>query len=84
MRRQEMVDLVRREVAHIPDWPDYQRELRMVFWMNRMHSLGRKATLPNDPLKIIEQSVKECQKRYPKATFEFDRNFFEEESTKSR
>jgi len=41
----QMREKVMRELEHIPDWPKPQKDLRMVYWSLRMHSLGKKQKL---------------------------------------
>jgi hypothetical protein len=82
MDRREMLDTARRELAHIPDWPFHQRLLRMAYWNNRLHSLSKKSTYPDDPLAIIKQSIKDVSASSPGEKFEYDKTFFEEESRK--
>jgi len=84
MDRREMLDIARRELAHIPDWPFHQRLLRMAYWNNRLHSLSRKATYPDDPLVIVKQSIKDVASSAPGEKFEYDKMFFAEESRKRR
>jgi len=79
-----MLDVARRELAHIPDWPFHQRLLRMAYWNNRLHSLGRKSTYPDDPLAILNQSIRDAKKIEPDHNYEYDRAFFESESKKRR
>lgn len=75
-----MLELTRRELAHIPDWPQHQRALRMAFWNLRLNSLGKRAENPDDPLAIVEAAIQMCQADYPAETFEYDRAFFQAES----
>ena len=79
-----MLDLTRRELAHIPDWPQHQRELRMTFWNLRLNSLGKRAEYPDDPLTVVEAAIRMSQVDYPTETFEYDRAFFEAESQTRR
>lgn len=82
-----MTETARREMAHIPDWPYHQRVLRMHYFNNRMHSLGRKSTYRDDPLEVLKQSIRDARQSEhvkPDQKFEYDRHFFEEESRKRR
>ncbi len=79
-----MLDIARRELAHIPDWPYHQRVLRSNYWNNRLHSLGRKSTYPDDPLAIVKQSIRDAKKIEPDHQYEYDKTFFEEESRKRK
>lgn len=84
MTRREMLDITRRELAHIPDWPEHQRALRMAFWNLRLNSLGKKAEYPDDPLAVVEEAVRITRKTYTSEPFEYDRAFFEAESRSKR
>lgn len=75
-----MLELARRELAHIPDWPQHQRALRMIFWNLRLNSLGKKAEYPDDPVAVVEAAIQMSKADYPAETFEYDRAFFEAES----
>lgn len=80
MTRKQMLELTRRELAHIPDWPQHQRALRMTFWNLRLNSLGKKAEYPDDPLAVVEAAIRMTKADYPRETFEYDRAFFQAES----
>jgi TPP-dependent trihydroxycyclohexane-1,2-dione (THcHDO) dehydratase len=80
MTRREMLDIARRELAHIPDWPFQQRMLRAAYWNMRLNSLGRKHQISDDPLEVITRAISVCSKDAQTSAFEFDRAFFEEES----
>src|SRR5260370_16690137 len=84
MTRREMLDTARRELAHIPDWPYHQRVLRMAYWNNRLHSLGRKSTYPDDPLAILNQSIRDAKKIEPDHNYEYDPASFQPHSTTHR
>ena len=75
-----MLELTRRELAHIPDWPQHQRALRMAFWNLRLNSLGKKAEYPDDPLAVVEAAIRMTEAHYPGETFEYDQSFFQAES----
>lgn len=82
-----MTDIARREIAHIPDWPYHQRILRMCYFNNRMHSLGRKSTYPDNPLEILKISIRDARRSEDiraGTKFEYDEAFFEAESRKKR
>lgn len=82
MTRYEMLRTARRELAHIPDWPQHQRTLRAAFWNMRLNSLGRRPAYPNDPLAVVEAAIRLSQASNATEIFEFDRAFFEAESAK--
>jgi hypothetical protein len=75
-----MLEIARRELAHIPDWPFHQRLLRATYWNMRLNSLGRKPEFPDHPLQLIRKAIEICAKTDPAPTYEFDEAFFEHES----
>jgi hypothetical protein len=86
MDRQEMIDIVRREVSHIPDWPSHQRVLRMHYNNNRLKSLSRKPEgYVDDPLWILNRSIHDARQHDGvgrNQKFEYDKVWFAEESRK--
>jgi hypothetical protein len=88
MDHSEMIEIVRREVAHIPDYPYPQRVLRMHYNNNRLRSLGHKrGTYVDDPMWVLNQSIHDARQsadvgRHQK--FEYDEAFFKEESRKRK
>jgi len=76
-----MLDIARRELAHIPTGPFHQQLLRMTFWNMRLNSLGRTPQEPDDPLEIVRRAAAICEKQQ-KATYEYDNGFFEQESNR--
>lgn len=76
MRLPEMRAKVRNELAHIPDWPAPQRELRMVYWSMRMASLGRKRQVVGTALDVVRQSIDALQPHHPDHMFQYDDAFF--------
>ncbi len=79
MKKREMLDVARRELAHIRAGAFHQQLLRQAFWNMRLNSLGRSPQEPNDPLEVVNRAVAACMEQHP-ATYEFDKAFFEEES----
>ena len=77
MKRREMLDVARRELAHIPDWPRSQRMLRATFWNLRLNSLGRKSELPDDPLAVLRRAMELVAADEPGVELEYDAAFFE-------
>ncbi len=74
----DMRQLVLQEMDHIPRWPkDTQSELRMSYWILRMNSLGKKATLANDRSVVMAKCLAEAKKRHPDAKWLYDKDFFE-------
>jgi hypothetical protein len=82
MKKQEMLDIARRELAQIPAGPFHQQLLRQAFWNMRLNSLGRMPQLPNDPLEVVKRAIAACEKQHP-ATYEYDKYFFEQESKRT-
>jgi hypothetical protein len=80
MKRQEMLDLVRRELAHIPAGPIHQQLLRQAFWNMRLNSLSRKPQEPDDPLLVVNRAVSICMEQHPNVYYDYDKAFFEQES----
>lgn len=72
----QMRELVLRELEHIPNWPEPQRELRMVYWDHRMHSLGRKVNRQKTAKEVLEESIASLRRDYPDFKFEYDEQFF--------
>jgi hypothetical protein len=79
VNKKGMLDIARRELAHIPAGPFHQQLLRMAFWNMRLNSLGRKPQEPDDPLHVVTRAVAACEKQHP-ATYQYDKDFFEDES----
>jgi hypothetical protein len=76
MHLADMRAKVRAELAHIPDWPAPQRELRMVYWSMRMASLGRKRQVVGTALDVVRQSIESLKDRHPDHTFQYDEAYF--------
>lgn len=79
MKKQEMLELVRSELAHIPAGPIHQQLLRQAFWNMRLNSLSRRPQEPDDPLLVVTRAVSVCMEQHP-AAYEYDKAFFEQES----
>lgn len=67
---------VRNELAHIPDWPAPQRELRMVYWSKRMASLGRKRQVEGTALDVVRRCIDTLKPHHPDHAFQYDEEFF--------
>jgi hypothetical protein len=65
------------ELQFIPDWPDPQGELRMVYWMRRMNSLGKKATTEKNAKEVLMECIIYLKKDYPNFRFKYDKKFFD-------
>ncbi|MBA7646585.1 hypothetical protein ES703_54350 [subsurface metagenome] len=72
----QMREIVLRELEHIPNWPEPQGELRMVYWNRRMHSLGRKVNRQKTAKEVLEESIASLRGDYPGFKFEYDEQFF--------
>jgi len=72
----QMREIVLAELKHIPKWPEPQRELRMVYWSLRMHSLGRKVDRQKTAKEVLEESIASLKRDYPDFEFEYDEQFF--------
>lgn len=75
-RAKRMREKVLKELEHIPDWPQSQKELRMEYWKRRMHSLGKKMKMPKTPKEVLEESISSLRGDYPDFKFEYDQEFF--------
>jgi hypothetical protein len=73
----DMRSKVRAELAHIPDWPQPQRELRMVYWSRRMASLGAKRREEGTPLEIVRRCIAQLEPDHAGHRFEYDELYFE-------
>jgi hypothetical protein len=67
---------VRAELAHIPDYPAPQGDLRMVFWSMRMASLGRKRQVVGNAMEVLQQAIATVQPHHPHHKFQYDEAFF--------
>ena len=73
----QMREVVLKELEHIPNWPEPQKELRMVYWRRRMHSLGRKVNKKETAKEVLEESMNLLKRDYPNFSFEYDEEFFD-------
>jgi hypothetical protein len=72
----KMRELVMAELDHIPKWPEPQRELRMIYWRRRMHSLGRKVNKQKTAKEVLEESIDSLRGDYSDVEFDYDKQFF--------
>lgn len=72
----QMRQIVLKELEHIPNVPEPQGELRMVYWSRRMHSLGRKGDRQKTAKEVLEESITSLKRDYPDYNFEYDEQFF--------
>jgi len=77
-KRKEMQERVKEELEHIPDWPDPdpQKELRMIYNIRRMHSLGKKATSKQTAKEVLMECISDLQPKYPDHQFKYEEDFF--------
>ena len=52
-----MQEKVKAELEHIPDWPEPQGELRMIYQTRRMHSLGKKAVSKQTAKEVLKECI---------------------------
>lgn len=64
------------ELNRIPKGPAPQGELRMVYWILRMRSLGKRADRRKTAKEVLEESITSLKKDYPDIEFEYDQSFF--------
>ena len=74
----KMQEKVKEELEHIPDWPDPdpQKELRMLYNVCRMRSLGKKATSKQTAKEVLMKCISDLQPKYPNHRFKCDEDFF--------
>lgn len=77
MKLTDMRAKVRTELAHIPDWPQPQGDLRMVYWSRRMASLGAKQREAGTPLEIVRRCIAQLEPDHPGHQFEYDESYFQ-------
>jgi Spy/CpxP family protein refolding chaperone len=71
MRKQVLLEL-----EHIPKSSEPQGELRAIYWLRRMHSLGKKAKKDQSAIEILKESIKDLRKDHPNFEFKYDEKFF--------
>jgi hypothetical protein len=67
---------VREELSHIPDWPEHQPELRLLYWGQRMTSLSKRAKGWLTACQVLEECLCFMRARYPGVEFRYDEVFF--------
>ena len=74
----KMQEKVQEELKHIPDWPDSgpQKELRMLYNMCRMRSLGKRAEHKQTAKEVLMKCISDLQPKYPGYSFKYDQDFF--------
>ena len=71
-----MREKVLEELKHIPKGPLPQGELRAMYWMQRMHSLGKKVTNEQTTKQVLEKCLTYLKKDYPDFEFKYNKEFF--------
>jgi hypothetical protein len=80
-----MRDLVLQEMEHIPRHPKpHQSDLRMAYFIARMHSLGKKAKGEKTPVEVLQECIDVLKKTAPDAELRFDTAFFRSEVNRPR
>ncbi len=72
----EIREQVKGELNHIPRGNTPQNELRMCYWLLRMHSLGKKAKSNKTKVEVLKKSIEAIKKDSPDFVPQFDENFF--------
>jgi len=75
-KREEMQEKVNEELKYIPEWPEPQNELRMIYQTRRMHSLGKKATSKQTAKEVLEKCISDLKPEYSDFQFLYDEYFF--------
>lgn len=72
----EMRKHVKEELEHIPKGNFPQNQLRQVYWMTRMHSLGKNSQNTDTKEDVLRTSVVFVKKDYPDFVPQYDTDFF--------
>lgn len=75
----EMREQVNKELEHIPRGYQSQNNLRMLYQMLRMHSLGKKAKTKKTKEEILLESIDYLRKQNPNFVPIYDSEFFKVE-----
>ena len=75
-KSKKMQEKVNEELKYIPDWPDPQGELRMIYQARRMHSLGKKAESKQTAKEVLEGCISDLKPKHPDSQFKYDEDFF--------
>ena len=71
---------VKEELEHIPQWPEPQGELRMIYWSRRMHSLSDKVVQKQTANEVLKECINYLRNDYPDFEFRYDTEFFNQQS----
>ena len=80
IKTEDIHSRIQAELAHIPDWPEPQRDLRMLYEIKRLRSLGKRATLKKTASEVLAESIGHLKVNYPGYEFRYDSDFFAETS----
>ena len=72
----EMRNQVKQELVYIPRGDFPQNELRMIYWLMRMNSLGKKATGNETKEGILKIAIEDVRKTYPDFEPNYVKSFF--------
>ena len=72
----EILEKVKEELKHIPDWPQPQNELRMIYQTRRMNSLGKKAVTKQTAKEVLKKCISDMKKDHPDFQPKYDEDFF--------
>jgi len=71
-----MQDKIKEELEHIPDWPEPQNVLRMIYNTRRERSLGKKAKSKQTAKEVLKECISDLKPKYPDSQFLYDEDFF--------
>ena len=72
----KMQEKVKEELKHIPDWPEPQGELRMIYQARRIHSLSEKVVPKQTAKEVLKECISDLKPKYPDFQFLYDESFF--------
>lgn len=72
----KMQEKVKDELEHIPDEPAPQGELRMIYQIRRMHSLGKKVISKQKAKEVLKECISDLKPKHSDFQFLYDENFF--------
>jgi len=71
---------VKAELEHIPPGELPQNELRQVYWILRMHSLGKKGKdLQESKKDVLKKSIENVSKDHRNFEFRYDKAYFNDQ-----
>jgi len=77
MELRKMREHVLAEMDHIPKHPkQHQSDLRMVYWLRRMRSLGKKAKEKKSASQVLRESIEDVRQTHSDFEAKFDAKFF--------